>query len=198
MTHTLQDETSRQSGGATVATINHKETAELVAAAQPVQAQQAREIVMAAFGIDPALLVVDQAELARLRGSAPLPDCRQAGNLERELSNKESNLQTEEARLTEASRTVVEMLGNLKSLEAAHKRLEKVGGPPATMTQKIDALRGSLKREQQLESRLTSIVTSWKADIARFLAEGPKAGPTNGELISSSREREKELRAAGL
>ena len=36
---------------------------------------------MAAFGIDPALLEVDEAELARMMASIPLPDLRHAGNL---------------------------------------------------------------------------------------------------------------------
>lgn len=153
---------------------------------------------MAAFGIDPSLLVVDEAELARLRSSSPVPDFRQAGNLERELANKQENLRDREAQLTEASRAVVELLANLKSVEEAQKRLEKVGGAPATVSRKIGDLRETLRSEQQREARLTTIVASLKANIAHFLAEGPIGGPTNGELISSSREREQALKAAGL
>jgi chromosome segregation ATPase len=153
---------------------------------------------MAAFGIDPALLVVDEAELARLRASTRLPDFRQAGNLERELGNKQENLRDAEARLTEASRAVVELLGELKSVEAAHKRLEKVGGSPAKLAQKMQLIREALENERRREAQLTAIVASLKSNIAQFLAEGPKDGPTNGELISSSREREQALKAAGL
>ena len=153
---------------------------------------------MASFGIDPALLVVDEAEVARLKASGPLADGRQAANLERELSNMHGSLHAAEGQLIEAARAVVELLGNLKAVEAAHKRLEKVGEILRKDNPKDRRPYSDTKSERQREARITGIVASWKANIARFLDDGPKSGPTNEELISLSREREKTLEAAGL
>jgi hypothetical protein len=144
------------------------------------------------------LLTVDEGEPARMRASVPALDVRQAANLEGTLDNMQSGLREAETSLAGVSRNVVELCGNLRKAESAQKKLAKVGGIPAAMGQKIEKLRDALRDEQKRESRLTAIVKGRKEGIERFLAEGPKDAPSNGEMIVAARERDNALASAGL
>ena len=145
------------------------------------------------------LLTVDEGELARMRASMPALDVRQAANLESTLDNMQSGLKEAEKSLAGVSRNVVELLGNLRKAEGAQKKLAKTaGGIPAAMGEKIERLKETLRDEQKREARLTAIVKSRKDGIERFLGEGPKGAPSNGEMISAARERDNALAAAGL
>jgi predicted nucleic acid-binding Zn-ribbon protein len=147
-----------------------------------------------AFGIDPSLLIVDEAELARLRATSPVFDTRQAGNLSAELSNKQHRLNALEADLTQTSHGVVDLTGALVKMEKGVKKLEKTsGGVSVKIVTQCDHVRDELKHAKAAEAQLTRRVEAQKVDIKRFLSEG---SPSNGEIISEDNERDKVL--AGL
>ena len=145
------------------------------------------------------LLVVDEVELARLRAAIPRYDFRDPASLAREWENKNEKLRMDDERLQAASRTVVDLVGALAKAETAQRKLEKtLGGAPRAISSKIEAMRDDLADAREREERLTKIVGALKTQISAFLSEGPKSGPTNGELIAAAREREQSMRAAGL
>lgn len=145
------------------------------------------------------LLVVDEVEFARFREAIPPCDFRNAASLERELENKNEKLRMDEQRLQASSRTVFDLQDALAKTETAQKKLEKtLGGAPRAVMSKIEAMHDDLADAKDREERLMRVVAALKMQIKTFLSEGPKAGPTNEELIAAARERELAMEAAGL
>ena len=143
---------------------------------------------------DQSLLVLDEEALAQVRAAAPLHDPRDAANLERVLENLTGNHRVAEAKSVAVSRELVETLGVLKKAEASAKKL--CGN--AAIAQRIDELREAVQSLKKEETTAARIAKSMKDAIDRFLDEGPKGLPTNGEMIKVARELEKLEREAGL